>query len=307
MLDGSGNPTGTPDSIINAGDNQQISGLTAGKEYRLYAFGGNFNRINFSYNSNSRNDILRVKQWGTAQWSSFEYAFYYCPNLDVVATDAPDLSAVTNMTYMFQNCTGLTFNNSINSWDARNVTDMNGMFYNASAFNQSIGGMKLKASVNMTQILYNTAIDCSNLSATIAGWKAQAQNDSNLKSVYLNSFIGNNLYYDQNARQDIYYLQSAPRSWTISPTNRTLINCSDTASAWFITEWKASNNYIYFPASSGSYTIKYIEIDNAGTEIGNWHTISNASANHYINQHIQAGKRYRIKAFGGSFRQIYFY
>ena len=194
MLDGSGNPTGTPDSIMNAGNNQQISGLTSGKEYRIYAFGGNFQQIYFYNYSNSSNDILRVKQWGTTQWSSFYYAFYNCPNLDVVAPDAPDLSAVTDMRGMFQSCTGLTFNNSINSWDARNVTYMQDMFYAATSFNHSIGGMKLKASVDMTQILYNTAIDCSNLSATIAGWKAQAQNDSNLKSVRLNSFIGDNLY-----------------------------------------------------------------------------------------------------------------
>ena len=77
--------------------------------------------------------------------------------------------------------------------------------------------------------------------------------------------------------------------------------------AWFITEWKASNNYIYFPAAGSGYTIKYVEIDNTGAVVGTWHTISNASSNHYINQHIQAGKRYRIQAFGGSFRQIYFY
>ena len=306
MLDGSGNPTGTPDSIINAGDNQQISGLTAGKEYRLYAFGGNFNRINFSYNSSSRNDILRVKQWGTAQWSSFEYAFYYCPNLDVVATDAPDMSAVTNMNYMFRGCTSLIFNNSINSWDARNVTDMQYMFQNASAFNHTIGGMKLKASVNMNYILQGTAIDCDSLSATIAGWKAQAQNDTNLRSVNLNNFVDDNRYYDQNARQNVYYLQSAPRSWQFNHINRTLINCSDMEKAWFITEWKASGSTIYFPAyGANNYTIKYVEIDNTGAVIGTWQTISNASDNQQIP--VTAGKRYRIKAFGGSFRQIHFY
>ena len=296
---------GTWHIITNVSYNHQISGLTVGKKYRLYAFGGNFNRINFSSYSGSRNDILRVKQWGTTQWSSVEYAFYNCPNLKVVAIDVPDLSVVTSMRYMFHSCTGLTFNNSINSWDARNVTDMQYMFQNASAFNQSIGGMKLKAGVNMHYILQGTAIDCSNLSATIAGWKAQAQNDTNLRNVSLYSFVDDNRYYDQNARQNVYYLRSAPRSWQFNHINRTLINCSDTASAWFITDWKASGSRIYFPAYSASnYTIKYVEIDNTGSVIGTWQTISNASDNQQIP--VTAGKRYRIQAFGGSFRQIRF-
>lgn len=65
------------------------------------------------------------------------WAFFGCSNLAGQASDAPDLSNVSDMSYMFWGAT--TFNQDIGSWDTANVTNMSSMFYNASAFKQDIG------------------------------------------------------------------------------------------------------------------------------------------------------------------------
>jgi Putative metal-binding motif/Secretion system C-terminal sorting domain/Mycoplasma protein of unknown function, DUF285 len=47
---------------------------------------------------------------------------------------------------------------------------MNSMFQNASSFNQSIGTWTLNAAVNLTTMLDNCGMDCTNYSATLIGW-----------------------------------------------------------------------------------------------------------------------------------------
>lgn len=59
--------------------------------------------------------IIFVDQWGTGEWLSMEEAFEYCKNLDVRATDAPNLSKVKSMGYMFVG-TNLTYPD-FSSWD----------------------------------------------------------------------------------------------------------------------------------------------------------------------------------------------
>lgn len=42
-------------------------------------------------------EIKSVEQWGDNEWQSMEGAFTFCHFLTINATDAPDLSQVTNM------------------------------------------------------------------------------------------------------------------------------------------------------------------------------------------------------------------
>src|SRR5690606_33518510 len=86
---------------------------------------GNFPRIFFSI-SPDKDKILSVDQWGDIEWQSMRRAFFGCSNLEINATDAPDLSQVTDMSSSFSN-TG-SFNQSINHWDVSNVINMQGMF-----------------------------------------------------------------------------------------------------------------------------------------------------------------------------------
>ena len=65
-------------------------------------------------------------------------AFAGASNLGTVtgASDTPNLSSVTDMSQMFWNAT--SFNQDIGGWDVSNVTTMSAMFNSDSAFNQDI-------------------------------------------------------------------------------------------------------------------------------------------------------------------------
>jgi len=122
---------------------------------------GTFPRIYF-FNAGDREKILSVEQWGDIEWTSMERAFNGASNLNIHATDAPDLSEVQNMSQMFNLASSINadlnhwdtstitdmrmafrrasqFNGKIESWDTGNVTDMSNMFIEAEAFNQDIG------------------------------------------------------------------------------------------------------------------------------------------------------------------------
>ncbi|MDM8564070.1 BspA family leucine-rich repeat surface protein [Candidatus Halobeggiatoa sp. HSG11] len=96
---------------------------------------GSFPQIYFN-NAGDRQKILDVEQWGNIAWGSMNSAFYGASNLQVSATDSPDLSSVTNMSSMFRDASA--FNQDINSWNVSNVTSMGWMFSGASVFNQPL-------------------------------------------------------------------------------------------------------------------------------------------------------------------------
>ena len=110
---------------------------------------GAFPRIYFN-NSGDKDKLMTIEQWGAQVWSSMSGAFRGCSNLEVVATDAPDLSQVDAMASMFRGCK--SFNTNINNWNVSNVTNMSGMFREASSFNQDIGDWNVSKVTNMSEM-----------------------------------------------------------------------------------------------------------------------------------------------------------
>ncbi len=126
-------------------------------------FGTGFPRIYFN-NGGDRQKLLTVAQWGTGQWDSMVRAFAGCNNLTITASDAPNLSAVTDMTSMFQGAT--TLNQSLNSWDTSSVTNMGGVFNGAISFNQPLNNWNTSNVTNMFQMFRNA----SAFNVDITGW-----------------------------------------------------------------------------------------------------------------------------------------
>ena len=94
--------------------------------------------------------LLEIKQWGHIKWSSFESAFYGMRNMQLTASDAPNLSAVTNMSGAFSGLANFTGNEYMNTWNTINVTDMSNMFLNSPKFNAPIGNWKTDNVENMS-------------------------------------------------------------------------------------------------------------------------------------------------------------
>jgi len=81
---------------------------------------GAFPRIAFNFGGDVKK-IISIDQWGTIAWSSMSSAFGGATNLVGNASDAPNLSGVTDMSNMF---TGTTlFNQDLSSWDVEVVTN----------------------------------------------------------------------------------------------------------------------------------------------------------------------------------------
>ena len=177
--------------------------------YRV-SISGDFNRIQFN-NSGDRQKIQDIEQWGNIEWTSMERAFMGASNLDVTATDTPDLSNVTNMREMFweawnfdQNIAdwdvssvtdmyamfagASEFNGDIGDWDVSNVTDMSGMFWFAWSFDQDIGGWNVSKVTNMQNMFYGA----ETFNQYIGEWDVSSVN--NMNSMFLNA---------ENFNQDI--------------------------------------------------------------------------------------------------------
>ncbi|MDL5514291.1 BspA family leucine-rich repeat surface protein [Arenibacter sp. M-2] len=122
---------------------------------------GVFPRIYFNYETGNpiaadEKKLLAIEQWGNIVWSSMSGAFYGCVNMDVNATDVPNLSNVTSVQAMFRECSDLVGNSSFNDWDVSNVTDMGTMFFDAKEFNSPLNNWNV-SNVQSFNSMFNGA------------------------------------------------------------------------------------------------------------------------------------------------------
>lgn len=72
--------------------------------------------------------ITEIEQWGNIQWSSMGSAFANCKLLQLTAMDSPNLSNVTDASFMFANTDSFTGHSSMSSWNTSGVKDFRYMF-----------------------------------------------------------------------------------------------------------------------------------------------------------------------------------
>ena len=77
---------------------------------------GDFPSIQFNFGGD-RLKLLEVQQWGTIAWETMDDAFSGCENLEVTATDIPDLSNLTDMNSMFLSCKLLLGIDGLDQWN----------------------------------------------------------------------------------------------------------------------------------------------------------------------------------------------
>jgi surface protein len=187
------NNDGTYDELAIMGDVTHDFGTAGTKTIRIR---NAFPRIYF-YGIGDSKKLLDISQWGDIAWTSMESALWGCVNLDISATDVPNLNGVTSLAAMFRGCTNLNspvnigtwntstvtdmnamffgadlFNQPINTWNTAAVTDMAYLFFGADSFNKPIGNWTLNPSVLMESMLKLCGMDCNNYSTTLIGWNA---------------------------------------------------------------------------------------------------------------------------------------
>ena len=119
--------------------------------YKVWMY-GNFTEIRLGVSPNNAAKLVSLDQWGDAAWSSMAFAFAWASNMAYNATDAPDLSGVTDASFMFYHAT--SFDGDISSWDVSGITDMTGMFNAASSFDQPIGAWNTSSVTEMDDMFF---------------------------------------------------------------------------------------------------------------------------------------------------------
>ena len=143
---------------------------------------GAYERFQFDINNPSK--LIDVKQWGMNKWTSMYQGFSGCDNLTgFSATDKPDLSNVTDMSGMFYYAT--SFNQDISNWDVSNVANMEGMFGDATSFNGDISSWNVGNVANIGYMFGNA----TSFNGDISNWNVG--NVSNMNSMFYDAIAFN--------------------------------------------------------------------------------------------------------------------
>lgn len=135
-----------------SGTTLNITGLP-NNNIDLKIYPTNFNRFVMDFGPD-RNRLIDVKNWGSVAWTSMLRAFHGCRNLNVTATDIPNLSNATSLSYMFNSCYRMTGPSNINSWNVGTITNMSFMFALDSLFNQPLNAWNVSNVTNMSAMFH---------------------------------------------------------------------------------------------------------------------------------------------------------
>ncbi|TAH25087.1 MAG: BspA family leucine-rich repeat surface protein [Cytophagales bacterium] len=175
---------------FNVLDKEAIIANLPSKQIKLKLSPQNLKRFYFEFSSKPNSKLIDVPQWGSVEWTSMERAFSRCFNLNITATDIPNLSKVSSMKAMFEDCIKLNGPTNINSWNTENVTNMSGMLSITKSFNQAIGNWNTQ---NVTDMSWMFA-RADSFNQAIGKWNTQNVKDMSRMFAYTSSFnqaIGN--------------------------------------------------------------------------------------------------------------------
>ena len=202
-----------------------------------------FQSTNLSVDERSK--LLRIKQWGTIPWSSFASSFWGMGNMQLTASDAPDLSRVTDMSGAFGGLANFTGNNSMNSWNTINVTNMKSMFENSGKFNADISDWDTDNVTDMSRMFRNA----QSFNQNIGGWNTGNVTNMNCMFYVARAFNQNIGNWDTKNVEDMSYMFGSTNAfnqpignWTTSNVNNMrYMFYSATAFNQDIKKWKTGN------------------------------------------------------------------
>ena len=206
--------TGTYNAVIDWGDGttSDITSYNDADLTHVYASSGTY-QIKISgelpwikFNTGvDRQKVMSIDNWGIIPWRSFQYAFSGCINMDILATDIPDLTtnSVSNISQIFRSCNSIT-SVSFVGWDTSNVTTMALMFQsltsctsidltgidtsNVTNFNQTFSNVpddiiigvdtwNIEKVTNFGNTFFNSALSTVEYDKTLVAWDLQDARD----------------------------------------------------------------------------------------------------------------------------------
>lgn len=181
--------------------NEPLNPNSADATYRLKITNGNgnFHSIRFADSIlfpngtglvGDTDKLLTIEQWGTTAWSTMKQAFSMCRNMDITATDIPNLSNITSLQNTFVMCNNLIGNSSMVNWDISNVTNLTLTFSACFLFNQPIGSWNTS---NVT-LMSSTFSNATAFNQPLSNWNTSKVEDTAamfLNAVAFNQPIGN--------------------------------------------------------------------------------------------------------------------
>ncbi len=182
----------TYDYFIDWGDGFLQSGQTIGISHAYSEAGsydikiyGVFPAISFDGNATNAEKVTDIKAWGDISWESMNGAFADTRLTSLSATDAPDLSKVTDLHRVFAS-TDL-FNSDLSSWNVSTVTDMSEAFRNAKVFNGDVSNWNV-ANVTTLSGMFK---DAKQINQDLSSWDVSAVQNMNELFANASAFNGN--------------------------------------------------------------------------------------------------------------------
>jgi surface protein len=261
---------------VDWGDDSEDT-VVAGEITQTYAsagtytvsINGDFNNFVFNAASNTASSdtdakkLLSVEQWGDIQWSTMANAFNDCENLVLNATDAPDLSQVSDMSYMFEYAESL--NSDLNHWDVSSVTNMKAMFKGAENFNGDISSWN----VSSVETMFGMFTDADQFNSDISLWNVSSVQDMTLM------FYHADLFNQDIGDWDVSSVTSMGSMFSYTPFNQDIGNW-DESSVTVMNEMFLSNSH--FNQDIGNWTVSSVttmnsmfnNTSNFNQDISNW-------------------------------------
>lgn len=172
QLQGTSTWTNVSTSVTNASGSTYLVSFPSSGTYLLRATPGTGTFTGFSMPfSNVSEDfydrykLTGVTQWGSIAWTKLDNAFRGAVNFTLTATDAPNLTAATNLSSMFYGAS--LFNTNISAWNTITVTNMQSMFREAVAFNQPLDVWNVTNVDNTSNMFYGATA----FNQSLASWK----------------------------------------------------------------------------------------------------------------------------------------
>ena len=191
---------------IDWGDGVTTTGLTGDASHIYTEAGtytvsiiGDFPAI-YQYNRINTAELLTIESWGDIAWKNMKFAFDDCNTMTYNATDVPNLSSVTDMSFMFSGASN--FDGDISSWDVSSVTNMSRTFSGAKVFNGDISSWDVSSVTNMS-FMFSGA---SNFDGDISSWEVGAVTDMSYVFRYAYNFNGDISNWDVSDVTDMSYM-----------------------------------------------------------------------------------------------------